>query len=261
MGSTSCPGPGALVRRSMVSASCPRRLKRCSTGLQGRPPEPGDSRIGPRSHGVYQLSHSTPSRFPGPSVFTSSRGRIILGSDGPWGCPELRGDSRPCPRACGVDQMSRETFARVKVLRGRPAVPPESGPGPRSRGVDQLSRVNQASVRMRAVSTTFPGDSGSCRRVRVVDQTFGRLRPMPEGPRFRPASRANLDCARCRCVEQHSQGTRTWTEGTRGRPAVPGDISPGLKDRGVDQHSLATRACVRVPEVSTSCPGPLALAS
>ena len=146
MGSTSCPGPGAPVRRSMVSTSCPRRLKRCSTGLQGRPPEPGDSRIGPRSHGVYQLSQATPSRFPGPTVLTSSRGRLILGSDGPWGCPELRGDSRPCPRARGVDQMSRETFARVKVVRGRPAVPPESGPGPKPRGVDQLSRVTRARV-------------------------------------------------------------------------------------------------------------------
>ena len=144
--STSCPGPGALVRRSMVSTSCPRRLKRCSTGLQGRPPEPGDSRIGPRSHGVYQLSQATPSRFPGPTVLTSSSGRLILGSDGPWGCPELRGDSRPCPRARGVDQMSRETFARVKVVRGRPAVPPESGPGPKPRGVDQLSRVTRARV-------------------------------------------------------------------------------------------------------------------
>ena len=45
----------------------------------------------------------------------------------------------------------------------------------------------------------------------------------------------------------------------RGPPGDPGDSSPCLKDRGVDQHSLATRACVRGPEGSTSSSGHLAL--
>ena len=104
--------------------------------------------LGPRpsSPSVDQLYEVNRARVPGPTVLTSSRGRLILGSDGPWGCPELRVDSRPCPRARGVDQMSRETFARVKVVRGRPAIPPESGPGPKPRGVDQLSRVTRARV-------------------------------------------------------------------------------------------------------------------
>lgn len=238
MGSTSCPGPGALVRRSMVSTSCPRRLKRCSTGLQGRPPEPGDSRIGPRSHGVYQLSQATPSRFPGPTVLTSSSGRLILGSDGPWGCPELRGDSRPCPRARGVDQMSRETFARVKVVRGRPAVPPESGLGPKPCGVDQLSRVigpvsecarcqprcreTPDLVRGSAWSTRHSGDSGPCLRLHGFNQ-----HPEP-----------------------------LWTVlGAAVLNSCPRELALGPRVPGVDQRSRATPVRVGWPTVSTSSPG------
>ena len=202
MGSTSCPGPGALVRRSMVSTSCPRRLKRCSTGLQGRPPEPGDSRIGPRSHGVYQLSQATPSRFPGPTVFTSSSGRVILGSDCPWGCPELRGDSRPCPSARGVDQMSRENFARVKVVRGRPAIPPESGPGPKPRGVDQLSRVTRARVPVPAVSPSCPGRLGTWSEGPQVYQHFRDTQAHARGPTVaRSISGDSEPCLRCHSVE------------------------------------------------------------
>ena len=45
----------------------------------------------------------------------------------------------------------------------------------------------------------------------------------------------------------------------RGPPGVLGNSSPGLKDRGVDQLSLATRTCVRMPEGLTSSPGRLTL--
>ena len=49
------------------------------------------------------------------------------------------------------------------------------------------------------------------------------------------------------------------SKGQQRPPVVPGDSGPCLKDRGVDQHSLATRACVRGPEGSTSSSGHLAL--
>ena len=140
---------------------------------------------------------------------------------------------------------------------------------------------------MPSVSTPFVGDSGPSRRVRVVDQAFGRLRPVPEGPRFRPASRETLDGSRCRGAEQLSQGTRACTEGTWGRPAVRatpvrvggptlsnsspgglslgsegpqslpdifGDSGPVPRARWVDQVSRATRARAEAPRVKQMSP-------
>ena len=46
-------------------------------------------------------------------------------------------------------------------------------------------------------------------------------------------------------------------KGPRGRPAVPADSGPGPRARGVDQLSRPTRARVRGPAGSTSCPGRL----
>ena len=193
------------------------------------------------------------------SGYTSSPGRLALGSKGP------------------------------QVL---PAITGHLGLGPRDRRVDQLSRVTQARVRMPAVSTNIPGASGPRRSVRVVDQAFGRLRPVPEGPRFRPGSRATLDRVRCCRAEHLSQGTRAWSEGTRGRPAVLGDSGPCQRAEGstsppgrlalgsegprgrpavpgdsggdpraivMDQHSWATRACILGQMGSTSYPGRLGL--
>ena len=182
----------------------------------------------PRACGVDQLYRATGARVRLHSGSTSCPGGLGSRSEGPRGRPSVPGDSRLFLRARGVYQLSQ-------LL----------GPWSERPGVDQLSRVYRASVRMHAVSTTFPGDSGSSTRVRVVDQAFGRLRPMPEAPRFQPASRATLDCARCRSAEQLSQGTRTWTEGTRGRPAVPGDTSPGRMANGFDQQSRDSRSGLR----------------
>ena len=208
--------------------SCPGRLRSGSEGPRGHKAVPGDSGPAQRACRVDLLLRSTRACIQEPAGSTSCTGRLGPGSDYTRGRPAVPGDSRLFLRARGVYQLSQ-------LL----------GPWSERPGVDQLSRVYRASVRMRAVSTTFPGDSGSSTRVRVVDQAFGRLRPMPEAPRFQPASRATLDCARCRGAEQLSQGTRTWTEGTRGRPAVPGDTSPGRMANGFDQQSRDSRSGLR----------------
>ena len=168
---------------------------------------------------------------------TSCPGPILSGSEGPRGHKAVPGAPARAQGPVGWTYSPGPHALTSKSLRGRPAELGDWGPGPNALGIDQLTRVTRARVRMPVVSTTFPGDSRPRRRVRVVDQAFRRLRPVPEGPRFRPASRATLDRARCRGAEQLSQGTRTWTEGTRGRPAVPGDTGPGQRAHGFDQQS------------------------
>ena len=112
------------------------------------------------------------------------------------------------------------TSAFSEVLRCRPAITGYLGLGPRARGVDQLSRMTRARVQMPVESTTFPGDSGPSRRVRVVDQAFGRLRPVPEGPRFRPTY------------------GRLWTMlGAVVLNSYPRELALGLWAPGVNQRS------------------------
>ena len=179
----------ALVRRPMGSTSCPERLKSGSEGLQCRPPDPGDSCIGPRTLRVYHLSQVTLAWFRGPTVWTSSPGHIALRSDCPRFRPELRGNSRPCPRAHGVDHMSRGTLARVRALTWWTSCPARIGswsepvratryPGRLWRGSeglhvaqdswsDQISRTTPAWVRGPAGSTSYP------RRVALVRLPVG----------------------------------------------------------------------------------------
>ena len=205
---TAVPGDSCLVWVHPGSISIPVRLLSRSEGPRGRLAVPGYSeglRVRPdlrghshlrsRARRFDQLSQATGARVRRTSGSTSCLGRIALGSEGPRVRPAIPVNSLLGPRARGVDQMSGGTRACFLGPAGSTTYHSYSGLGPRARGVDQLSRVNQASVRMCAVLTTFPGDLGFCRRVRVVDQTFGRLRPMPEGPRFQPASWATLDRA------------------------------------------------------------------
>ena len=69
----------------------------------------------------------------------------------------------------------------------------------------------------------------------------GRLRPVPEGSRFRPASRVTLD---------HARGAAVSNCGPR-------RLVLGLGAPRVDQRSRATDLQVRGPTRSTSCPGVL----
>ena len=183
-----------------VSTSCPGRLSPGSEGPRCRPAVLGDSRLGPWSRGVDQLSQGTRARVPVPAVSNSCPGRLrpvsldprsrpaAPGDSGPclrsqgstrypgrpgagFQCPRVRpavwGASGPCPWARGVDQLPRETV----VPGARPDVPGEQGPGSSACGVDQLSRVTRARIR---------GPAGSTR-------CLGRLELGSEGPPDRPA--------------------------------------------------------------------------
>ena len=199
----------------------------------------------PEAPQFNQMSRASPARLRGPAGWTSSPGPLALA---------------------------------FKCWWGRPAVPGDSGPGPRARRVDHLSRVTRARVRVPAVLTSSPGSLGTWLEGPRVDPPFGQLRPVPEGPRFQPASGATLDCARGAAVsnsgsrqfalgprapgvDQRSQGTLVWlrgpagstntpgphalaSKGLRGQPAVPGDSGPCPMSSRVHQVSRVTRAWV-----------------
>ena len=170
---------------------------------------------------------------------------------GPRCGPAVPGHSCLLPRAHGVDQLSQATRALFCGSAWSTIVTGHSVLGPMTLGFDQHSRKTRARVRMPAVSTYFVEDLGPSRRVRGVDLPFGRIRPMPKGPRFRQASRETLDLARCGGVEQLSQGTRPWTEGTRCRPTLPGDSRFCPSARGVEKQSRVTHTRIPVPAKST----------
>ena len=102
----------------------------------------------------------------------------------------------------------------------------------------------------------------------------GRLRPVPDIPRFQPASRGTLDHARStvalnrvpgdsRLIWGHPGSTSvpgrllSRSEGPRCRAPVPGDSGPAPRAFGVDQLSWVTRACMQGFAVLPSCPGRL----
>ena len=55
----------------------------------------------------------------------------------------------------------------------------------------------------------------------MVDQAFGRLRPVPECPRFRPSSRVTLDDARGAAVSNSSPRRLALGLGYPGSTSVP----------------------------------------
>ena len=171
-------------------------------------------------------------------------------------------------------RCSRGLGSRSDCLRGRPAVPGDSNQCPRARGVNHLSRVTQARVRLPAVSPSCPVRLGTWLRALGSTSILGFLRPVPEGPRFRPAFRMTLDCDRGAAVSTAFPGDlclvcgqtgstsgprrlRYRSEGLWSQKAAPGDSGPALRACGVDLLSRATCACVQGPVGSTSCPGPL----
>ena len=141
------------------------------------------------------------------------------------------------------------------VKQGQPDVPGDSCPALSARGVDQLSQATRAWVRMLVGLTNFPG----------------RLGPGSEYLRCRPTSRETWDrvggsvgltclsgesgpCPRAHGFDKHPG--RLWTLlGATVSNSCPRDLALGPRAPGVDQISLANRACVRVPEGSTSSPG------
>ena len=209
------------------------------------------------------------------------------------------------PRARGVLQLSWATGARVQrptgstscprrsgpvpeVSRCRRAVPGDICPGPRDCVVDKLSWVTLARVRVPTVRISCPGRLGTWWEAHGSTSISGRLRPMPEDPRFQPASRATLhraqgpkrlvlglrapgDDQQCRATPIRVGGPTGsiscprgfWpgSESLRVRPTLPGHSRLHPRGHGVDQLSRATGAWFRGPTVSTSSLGLIALGS
>ena len=197
-------------------------------GNTDRPAFQGDLGPGLRSRGVYQLSRASQTGSEGRGVDQLSRvtrERV----QGPMGQPTVPGS-----RAC-VPGPTLSTSC--PVLLGpmnegpscRPAVLGNSGLVTSAHRVDRLSGMTRSRVRVPAGLTRCPG----------------RLAPFSEFPWVRHAVPGDL-----------GQGPRA-----RGSTSCPGDSGPGPSYCGVDQLSRATRARVRVPAGSTSCPWRLGLGS
>ena len=157
-------------------------------------------------------------------------------------------------------------------LRYQPAVLGYLSSWLRLRRIDLMPRAPQARVRGPAVLTSIPGDSRSGLCAAESTRTPGRLGPVPEIPRGRPAVLGkSVPCPMARSFDQLFLGTRVrvgwpvvstscpgrhrpYSEGLRGQPAVPGDSRPCPSSRGV--HLLSRTMCDQVRGLagSTSCP-------
>ena len=169
---------------------------------------------------------------------TKCPGRLGLGSECPWGRPVLPGNSLFSPRSRRVNQLSWEFRARVLVPMGSTAFTDDSCPGLRDRGFDPLCWTSRARVRGLKVSTSSPGLLKSGSRARGVTSWPGRLMPGSEVPRVRPAL----------------PGDSGPGPSAQGVDSCLGDSGPCPRSHRVDQLYRATRARVRCPVVSTSCP-------
>ena len=199
-------------------------------------------------------------------------------SDGLRCRPAFLGDSRSCPRVCGVDhlsrrlglsseargvdQISRGTRVRVQVPVGSTSCQDNLRTGLMTCRVNQLSRETRAKVRGTAGSTSYPGrlgplpvdrraraavafDLGPIPRDRGTTSCPGLPVPVSEsshGYQLLQATRARF---RGPAGSTSSLGRLAhWSDFLRGRPAFPDDWCPGPRNRGVNQHSLVTRARV-----------------
>ena len=125
--------------------------------------------------------------------------------------------------------MSNSCPRRLVLLSKGPrvqmAVPGDSGPIPKTRGFYHLYWATRAGDRGSMVSTNSPGRLGFGSEVPWSSSCPGRLRPLPDVLLV--------------------------------RSAVPGNLSPGRKNRSVEQASWAILARVQVPVRSTCGPGKL----
>ena len=180
----------------------------------GSTSSPGRLRHVSQGHDVDQLSWVTWAPVPEPVLSTS----LVL-DDSPSGLV-------PAALTYGPGRLGLGSV----VLPHPRALPGDSRPALIARGVEQFSLATRARVR-------FPAGSASC---------HGRLRPLCEGPRRRPAVLGDLGPGPRSCgVDQLSRGIALPSEGPRDPPALPGDSRSSPSARGVDQHSWATRARVR----------------
>ena len=192
-----------------------------SNGLRYRSAVPGDSDPCPRSRCVDQLSLMTRTSVRVLEISTICPWLLTIRSKGPW---------------CGPAVW--EIRARVLVPMGSTAFTDDSCPGLRDRGFDPLCWTSRARVRGLKVSTSSPGLLKSGSRARGVTSWPGRLMPGSEVPRVRPALPG--DSGPC----PNAQGVDSCL----------GDSGPCPRSHRVDQLYRATRARVRCPVVSTSCP-------
>ena len=111
----------------------------------------------------------------------------------------------------------------------------------------------------------------------MVDQAFGRLRPVPEVPRFRQhpgrlwtvlGAAVLNSCprelalgSRAPGVDQQSRATQARFRGPAGSTRSQRRLGPVNEAPWVNKMARATLAWLRGPAVWTSCPGPLAVAS
>ena len=241
----------------------------------GRPAVPGDSGQCARACNDHHPSWATYAGVRGPAGLTSCSWRLGMGSVVSWVRPAHPGDSGTCPRATmstscpgSLGPLSQSPCCRPAVLDDSPsglvpaaltygpgrlglgsvvlphprALPGDSRPALIASGVEQFSLATRARVR-------FPAGSASC---------HGRLRPLCEGPRRRPAVLGDLGPGPRSCgVHQLSRGLALPSEGPWCPPVVPGASCSGPWACGFDQHSRAPRARVRVPAGLISTPGRL----
>ena len=192
-----------------------------SEGPRRRPAFLGISGLSPRAPSVQQLSWATRTVPEGMGVEQLSQAtRAVV---------RVTGGSTCCPGRLGLGPVGppcRSTLPGALVSgprsRGQPAVQGDLGPCLISRWVDPLSLATQALVGGTTVSIRCPGQLG----------------PVPQGPWCRPDILGDL-----------GSGPRP-----RGRPAVLGALGTGPKALGVDQLTRVTRARIRGPAGSASCP-------
>ena len=230
-------GPPGLI-------SCPRRLALGPLHelLRGQLADSCDHGPRPKAHGVDQQSRENRARLRGPAGSTSSPGSIGPGPLGPWFRPALPGDSGQGLSACRVNQLSHVTWARVRGPAESTSCP--GGLGPLSMGPQ--------------CQPAAPGDSGTCPRAAVSSSCPGRrmLGPGCGVPGGRPALLGDSGLGlKSRGFDQLYRVTRDQVRGAAGSTSYPGRIMIFSEGPQVDQLSQMTRAHVRVPEVSTSCPG------
>ena len=198
-----------------------------SEGPRCRPALLGDSRWGPRSRGVDQMSRASRAMVRGPAWSTSSPGRLELGSEVPQGSPAFPGDSRSGRWPTLSTSSPGRLGPMPEGLRARPDVPADLGPCSSACGVDQLSRATRARVRWSAGSTSCPSLLGPC----------------SEGPRCRPALPGDLRPAPItREVSQLSQATCARVRGPVGLTSSPRRLRLLSDGPSVEQLSQRTRA-------------------